>query len=169
MKPTPQHDFPVSARSYAQENPFPDPNLTKRSFWLSLNNNVTLAFVPHVGNLRETSTIDVDHPRDEQEASIVLALENRYVVTPSNNKAGQEEVIDFGDDEANRIVLFFVSEAEYAQFASDLQDVGQRTGWALRSTTLLSELPEMSVLTFVRNRFLTSAHVDSHSKRMLGR
>jgi hypothetical protein len=169
VKPTPRTDFPVSARSYAQENQFDRPELTKRAFWLRLNNSVTVAFVPTVGDLKDTSSLDLDNPRDEHEASTVLALENHFVVTTNNEQAGREEIVQLEGDGGAQVVLFFVTEADYAQYVSDLEDIGQRTGWALRSSTVLSELPEMPVLTFVNERFLASPQVDAYSKRLLGR
>jgi hypothetical protein len=168
VKPTPRSDFPVSARSYAQENEYGRPDLTGRSFWLSLNNIVDVTFVPCIGDLTDPDAVDVDNPRDEREASTALAIRNQYVVTVNNDKAGREEVVDYQDSEGNRTVLFFVSSDEYARFVTDLQVVGQRAGWAVQSTTLLSEIPDLPVLRFVRERFLTSVNVDARSKRMLG-
>lgn len=167
MRPVPRVDCSVSGRSYSAEYPKAGA-LMQGSFWLELNNDVTLALLPSLPCAQVELRLpdDVDVPRTREEAFAVLALTNMHVVVCDEVRAGQTLRLTTSADNDNASpVFFFVSSAEWDGVVADAGRVASVTHGYQPSTNYRDEFPFLA--RFVAQRVLKSEFLDAHSRALL--
>ena len=167
MKPHPRENYSVAARAFAPEYPGAAESMAG-AFWVELNGDVTLAFVPrlpcHPEMLRWPD--DVDVPSTNDEAMAVLALSNMYVVVADDRRAG--ETMRLVPSEGNggaTPVFFFVGSAEWERLIADVQRAERLTHGYQPSVHLRDEFSELA--SFVERRVVQSELLDSYSRTLL--
>ena len=140
-----------------------------------LNHLVAVVFAPDVSSLAppwDDSRLPsgVDLAEDRQQAGLIAALLAPYVVTPNDALAGTEERIDWSPPgaETSGGVVFYVSGAEFDQFAAELAELSEIVFSRFPKETA-STLRGYAVVRFLERRVADSNLLRPHDAAILGR
>jgi hypothetical protein len=160
MNIPPHADFDVSVRRQAWEE---EPEVAQHYegiFAVSLNHALNLMFVPATNRDLWPPTLpeDTDAVASQMEARVIAIALSRYVVTPYEVLAGQEELFAREWSESGPGVLFYVGEAEFATFSRELSALADQRP-SVQSGWQVAEIADLAVTRFMVSRVLGSSYV----------
>ncbi|CAL9416364.1 hypothetical protein SUDANB95_01754 [Actinosynnema sp. ALI-1.44] len=166
MKVSPRADFPVSVRPWAWEAPEATAHLYDGVYLVTLNNVVSLAFVPDSGPPWDDTGLphDFDDITTPRQARVVAALSGGYAVAPHPELAGTAEPYEPAGAGAG--VVFYVTPEEFARYQDDLEALSATLG-SVRSTETVSGLRDHEVVRFL-DRVVASGLLAPEDSRLLG-
>jgi hypothetical protein len=168
MKPTPRYDFPVGVWRASADHSGPAAAAYEGIYSVTLNRTVTIEFVPTVDRRLPWPPElppDVDQVDASAEARRTTVALARFLVTPDPERRGTIETISAEDDVH---VVFYVSAAEFEEFARELASIAERmTG--VRDAVLVSSLGGSALSLFLLERFLPDGRLSERELSMLGR
>jgi hypothetical protein len=174
MKVSPKVDFPIQVIPETDERDRPDLQQFEGIYQAVLNYTVTVVFVPDVSELappwddsRLPSGVELaENPR---QAGVISALLADYVVTPNDALAGTEERIAWAPPGLETgALVFYVTGAEFAQFATELAELSEIV-YSRYPKETASTLRRYSVVRFLEQRVADSGQLRPYHAAMLGR
>jgi hypothetical protein len=175
MKVSPRADYPVRVIPQAWEEVASRAGLYEGIFTVTLNHTVDVTFVPDVSAVAPQwdsrfLPASFDEVATVEQARVSTALVASYVVTPNETLAGTQERFvwppDGGPDAA--VVVFYVTSAEFARYAEDLDRLSGIVG-SLYPDKTVSDLRDYEVVGFLERRVVASPLLDPGHATMLCR
>ncbi|MGB0385134.1 MAG: hypothetical protein ACPGWR_09950 [Ardenticatenaceae bacterium] len=164
------YDFKVHVRHQEREE---DPSvapLYRGIFSVTLNDFVEVMFIPSFSRDTENWSLniadDVEDVRSLSEARQFTAALSEYTVTPSDERAGEQELIPLapplpplrrepGDPTTG--VMFYVTQKEFIRFSQELALIEEHT-FLLNEYLPFSEAKEFECIQLILNHIVTSPH-----------
>jgi len=176
VKVGPTADYPVQVLRQAWEEEPSVAHLYSEAFAVSLNYLVHVAFIPDVSALvppwvAGTLSPLMATPQERlspAQAQVFSALSASYVVTPNAALAGTDERVRWPADADDEIVVFYVTQAEYAGFVTELAELTGIVGDAYPDKRV-SDLRRHQVVTFLERRVVGSDRLAGRHAILLGR
>jgi hypothetical protein len=175
MKPGPQADYPVKVYEEPSEHEPPTAQLFEGIFTAVLNHVVRVVFVPDVsavappwddhllpGTVNEFTT--------PEQARVDTAISSSYVVTPNDDRAGEDERFEWGlDDERGPWggVVSYVASGEFDRYAVDLAALAELNEDSFYPKETVSALRGYEVIGFLERRVLASRWLQPQHAAML--
>jgi hypothetical protein len=170
MKPSPQHDFPVSV--YRQQDSHTDEAVAAAFdgiYDVTLNFSVSINVVPTLdrsppwpprlpADVRDVRSVD-----EARRATIVLS---DFVVTPDDGRAGTVETVTLVD--GDKVAIFYVSSALFASLASELHSLWERLP-GVHVSVPVSELGDSALALLLLGRIVPSGYLTADQLQILSR
>ena len=172
MKPSPQHDFPVSVTrpSYGIEGGAAC--FYESIFEVTLNFTVSISFVPLFERSgREwppRSTEDPGRVQSTAQARFNSVAMARYAVTPDDRMAGGEALIPALEADVDDGVVFYVESQEFEVMARELSELEDELS-GVYDFRNVSKIEQLRFVQLLLRRVLTSPHFSTSHRRILGR
>jgi len=174
MKVSPKVDFPIQVIPEADEQEGPDLRQFEGIYRAVLNHTVSVTFVPDVSELAppwDDSRLPsgVDFAENPQQARLISVLLATYAVTPNDTLAGTQERITWLPPGAETgALVFYVTGAEFARFATELAELSEIVYSRMPKETA-STLRHYSVVRFLEQRVADSGLLHPYDAAILGR
>jgi len=167
---TPRADYPVRVRRRSIEAPESVAILYTDVYVVTLNQAVGIVFTPGLSSIAppfdaETLPDDLDEIGTVEEARLAAVLSSSYAVIPHAQLAGQARAYDglSGD----RTLAFFVSPADFAQYATELDGLADQLS-AFYPPGTVADLRDRAVVQFWESAILGSPEFAAEDAAILG-
>lgn len=181
MKVSPKADYPVQVTTHEryEDDPRTGP-LYRGIFRVVLNHQVAVLFVPETGagapnwDYRDLSE-KLDAVSTVEDARLATLLVESYSVTPNDARADTEDRLPWpaqdtpaGHFESSTGVIFYVTNAAFARYTADLQQLEGIVSDAWDNEPV-SRLRDYEVIRFIEERIVASPWLEPYDAMMLGR
>jgi hypothetical protein len=175
MKSGPKADYPVKVFRELLEQEPPTEQLYEGIFTAVLNYVVRIAFVPDVravappwdDHLLPANFDDITSP---EQARLATALFSPYVVTPNEDRAGEDERFEWGHDNEygpSSGVVFYVTSGAFDRHTVDLAALAELSADSFYPEETVSMLRGYEVIGFLERRVLASRWLQPQHAAML--
>lgn len=168
MQTLPIHEFYALVWDESLEHSFEVSHFYEGIYSVTLNQFVTIMFVPKVNRDKQCWPPNVpdciDYPVSQNEAYLWTIGLSDYVVTPNPDLVDQEEVIDIpsflGENhKANKShrkgVIFYTSSEQFKIFSEELCDINTEIH-SVHDKVILSEKSKFSFVDFIIHKVIPS-------------
>ncbi len=185
QSPPQEYEFKVQVRHQVRDEEPEIARFFKGIFWMTLNDFVNLIFIPSFPRDKENWSLNIPTSLEDvsslDEARQFTAALSEYTITPSDKRAGQQELIpippppdisfpglrpDHKTEESKTGVMFYVTPQEFIRFSQELAVIEEHT-FMLYEYLPFEEVKEFECIQFITDTIIRSPHFTQKDMKMV--